>query len=292
MDLNALKIFVKTVRLNGISAAAQDLGLPKSTVSHKLKQLEEELGIRLLHRTTRKQVLTDEGQAFFQQVSRLMDELVEASQTLASRQLLPLGLIRLAAPIELSSTYLGTLLARFSARYPAVQLQIELFERMPNLVEEGYDLALCVGELQDSAFVCKKLSMIERKLVASPEYLRTNGLPAHPGDLATHRSLAHPNQLKSGGWEFRQGGNLQTHTLTVDFVANSFLILRDAARQNLGVAVLPNHLCSADLLDGRLIELMPDWKLDPEPLFAIYPSSRLLPTRVRKLIDYLGEHLR
>lgn len=291
MDLNSLQIFVKTVRLNGISNAARDLGLPKSTVSLKLKQLEDRLGIRLLHRTTRKQTLTDEGRSYFAQISRVMDELVEANMTLASRQLLPLGTIRLTAPVEFGSAYLGGLLAGFRSRYPAIQLDIDLTGRLVNLVEEGFDLALRLGELQDSTFICKKIAVIGRKLVASPEYLKSNGFPGSPSELGRHVCLVHPNHMKAGGWRLRSAEGLQIHPLAGEFVANSFFVLRDAALQHHGVTVLPDYLCRAELEDGRLQEVLPEWNLEPVPLFVVYPSSKLLPTRVRKLIDYLAEHL-
>ncbi|HZX30200.1 MAG TPA: LysR family transcriptional regulator [Rhodocyclaceae bacterium] len=291
IDLNALKIFVKTVRLNGISHAARDLGLPKSTVSLKLRQLEEQLGIRLLQRTTRRQVLTDEGRGYFEAVSRLMDDLVAANLSLASRQLLPLGTIRVTAPVDFGTARLGCLLAGFRSRYPAVQLEVELTGRRVNLVEEGFDLALRLGELEDSTFVCRKIASVGQKLVASPGYLRGHGAPSLPAELGRHVCLAHPSQLKAGGWRLRSALGLEIHPLASDFVANSFHLLRDAARQDHGITVLPDYLADEEVAAGQLVEILPDWKLDPVPLFVLYPSNKLLATRVRKLIDYLGEHL-
>lgn len=291
MDLNSLQIFVKTVRLNGISNAARDLGLPKSTVSLKLKQLEERLGIRLLQRTTRRQVLTDEGQSYFLQVSRLLDELADANMTLASRQLLPLGMIRLTAPFEFGSAYLGNLLAGFRARYPGIQLKIHLTGRMVDLVEEGFDLALRLGELQDSTLICKKIATVGLKLVASPEYLQANGTPKQPIDLEKHVCLVHPNQLKAGGWRLKSAHGLEIHPLPGEFVADSFFVLRDAAKQHHGIAVLPDYVCQPDLQAANLAEVLPAWQLEPVPVYVVYPSSKLLPTRVRKLIDYLAENL-
>ncbi|MGE5490597.1 MAG: LysR family transcriptional regulator [Actinomycetota bacterium] len=292
IDLNALKIFVKTVRLNGISNAARDLGLPKSTVSLKLRQLEEQLGIRLLQRTTRRQVLTDEGRGYFEEVSRLMDELVAANLSLASRQLLPLGTIRVTAPVDFGTACLGGLLAGFRSRYPAIQLEVALSNRMVNLVEEGFDLALRMGELEDSTFVCRKIASIGRRLVASPGYLKAQGTPSVPAELGRHVCLVHASHLKAGGWGVRGALGAEVHPLASDFVADNFHLLRDAARQDHGVTVLPDYLADEELAAGRLVEVLAEWKLDPVPLFVVYPSNKLLATRVRKLIDYLGEHLK
>lgn len=287
MDLNAVNIFVKVVRANGITHAARELQLPKSTVSFKLRKLEDDLGVRLLHRTTRTLALTDEGRDYFAQAARLIDELHDAGRTAADRQGSARGLIRLTAPVDYGAAYLGRFVAGFRERCPDVVFEIDLTGRAVNLIDEGFDVALRMGQLEDSALACKKIQEIGQRLVAAPGYLKAQGAPQTLGALIRHACLVHSDHLKAGGWRLKDAQGVQLHPPTRAFACNSFVLLRELALLGHGICVLPDYLCAEALRSGRLVEVLPQFSLEPVPVFVVFPSRKLLPMRVRKFLDYL-----
>lgn len=291
MDLNELAIFAKVVEAGGFTAAADALGLPKSTVSRKVSQLESRLGVRLLQRTTRKVKPTELGAAYFERCARILAEAEEAERSVSQEQETPRGLLRVSAPVETGTAPLGALMAEYLELFPQVQLEMDLSNRMVDLVEEGYDIAIRAGNLPDSSLVARRLGTARFIVSASPAYLEQHGRPETPDDLKRHHCLLYGRGGQGFTFRFQGPNVLASVHLHGRFVANNHDVLRNAAQTGLGVAIMPNNLCIQAIRDGSLVSLLNGWNLPEHGIYAVYPSPRHLTPKVRSFVDFLSERL-
>lgn len=291
MDLNAMAVFARVVETNGFSAAARSLGVSKSAVSKDITQLEDHMGVRLLQRTTRRLALTDAGTAFYERCARVVAEAEEAERALSQLQVSPRGLLRLSAPVGFGVAHLSGVLAEFQSEYPEVQIDLQLADRLVDLVEEGFDMAVRISRLQDSSLVARKLCPMPLHLVATPQYLAQKGFPAEPRDLSHHNCLLYSYAASGDTWPFRLGdrdlsvhvhGNLRTN--------NGDLILA-AVLAHQGVAILPEYMIGERMCRGELVEVLAECRLPASAVYAIYPHSRHLSTKVRVMVDLLVKAL-
>ncbi len=289
MDLNDILVFAKVVQAGSFIAAARELEMPKSTVSRRISALEARLGARLLQRTTRSLNLTDVGRTYYHYAMRIAGEAEEAERAVTRMQATPQGLLRLTVPFNLS--FLAPVLAAFMQRYPEVQLDVVATDRVVDLIDEGFDVALRAGALRDSSLVGRQLGTLKRVLVASPAFLKRHGTPAEPPDLAHIATLAFGAGAQRTRWQLTRGGKTLAVEVTPRLIANDFEILDAAVRQGLGLALLPLFRCRSDLLTGTLRQVLADWSTHEPPLTAVYPSTRHLSPKVRALIDHLREHM-
>lgn len=291
MELTAIRIFVKVAELKGVSAAARALSLPKSTVSRTLSQLEERLGLRLVHRTTRGLSLTGEGQTFLRHAQRIVTDVEEAEQDLAAFHDQPRGLLRVTAPYTLGMLFLGPALPRFLTRYPEVQVVLDLTGRMVDLVEEGVDLALRVGPLVPSSLVVRQLGSNRPWLCASPAYLKGGMPPAHPRELPGYDMLELTATV--GAVIRRLSGPDGELSITINprLAVNDPGVLHDSVLAGVGLAWLPPLLVAEDVRQGRLMRLLPDWAPPATEYHALFPSSRGLSPKVRAFLDFLVEEI-
>lgn len=291
MDLNELLIFIKVVELQSFTAAGQVLGLQKSTISRKLAQLEERLGVRLLNRTTRKLSLTDIGQSHYQRCREILNELEEAELAVARTQDEPSGILRISMPTEFGQVLMGRFIAEFMQRYPKLQVQAELSTRLVDLVGESFDLAIRVNRLEDSSLVCRKLLSIPLKLYASRAYLDQYGSPSHPDDLQQHRLLCvHKDTLLQQSWQlYKENSEYQVH-IKAALSANSLAFCKEAMLAGLGITRLPVAYMQ-DVPDQVATSILDDWRFESASIWAVYPSRRFMPVKLRVFLDELVAHL-
>jgi DNA-binding transcriptional LysR family regulator len=287
-DLNAVNVFVHIVQHQSFRAAALSLGVPKSTLSRKLAELEDQLGARLLERTTRRLRLTDAGEAYFRRASPALDALREAQRTLEELGGEPSGPLRLTMSVEGGQALLGPVLADYVKRYPKVELQVELLDRRVDLIEEGFDLAIRAGALGDSSLIAKKLgSPGNLRVYASPAYLSRRGVPRHPRELPNHDCLLMSAQSTPHVWTFRVKGKTASVKLAGRSRANSFTILRELAIADHGLTRLPHYLAQPSVDAGLLKSVLDAFAPEPMPWHVLYPSSRHLSPKVRALVELL-----
>jgi len=290
MDLNELMIFARVVQAGSFTAAARSLAMPKSTVSRKVAELEQRLGARLLHRTTRRLSLTDAGRAYHQHCARIAAEVEEADQAVTRMQATPRGLLRVTAPVAMH--YLAPLISEFLVRYPEVQIELVCTDRLVDLVDEGFDLAIRAGNLADTSLIARRLGSEWRVVVASPAYLAQRGIPAAPEDLARHDGLLFGSAPERAIWRLEDAGRLATVKVPARLTVNDFELLRRAALAGMGIAMLPVQRCQADVQAGRLQRLLGNWCSPRTPIHAVYPTSRHLAPKVSEFVALLQEGFR
>ena len=287
----ALSVFRRVIECNGFSAAARDLGYSNAAVSKIIKDLEADLGAPLIVRTTRSLSLTDTGRDYFERASQLLDDWSDMDEAARASSREPRGRLRLSLPMSLGVIRLSAVIARFSARYPHIRIDLELGDRYVDLVGEGFDLAIRGGELQDSSLRARKLMAIERGLVASPAYLEARGTPEVPDALAGHDALIFSLAASPNAWTLQRDEVRETVTVQGRFRANNSLALRDAAMAGSGLAFIPLIYARNALADRRLVRVLPDWSGEPQHLYGVYPAHRETSRKLRLFLDFLAHHL-
>jgi DNA-binding transcriptional LysR family regulator len=286
-DLNALHVFAKVVHMGSFTSAARALGMPKSTVSQRITELEERLGARLLQRTTRRLSLTDAGRVYYDHCVRIVAEVEDAERAVASLQEAPRGLLRIT--VLANSRFLGTVLSDFLGRHGGIQLEVLCTDRMVDLVEESFDLAIRAGALSDSTLIARHLGAIHFILVASPQYLEKHGRPRSPRELAKHACLIFSVGAQPRVLHLTQGEEALEVSLTPTLSVNDLDILQAAALCGVGIALLPAYSCIEDLRARRLERVLPIWQTPAEPVHAVYPSGRHLSPKVKAILDHLQQ---
>lgn len=290
MDLNQIVIFAKVAQTESFAGAARELSLPKSTVSRKLSDLERHLGARLIQRTTRKLSLTDAGRSYYEYALRIVDEIAAAERAISELQEAPRGLLRITVPIGFR--FLGCMVARFLARYPEVEVALSCTDRVVHLVEEGFDLAIRAGHLEDSSLVAKLLGHERWLLVASPTYLQTIGSLERPEDLERCRTIVFfGGRIERTTWTLTRGGASHQVGLDSRLVVNDIDMVNEATLAGLGVGMLPASRCVEDIRMKRLVRVLPDWHMPAVPIHIVYPSSRHLSPKVRAFVDHMSESM-
>jgi len=293
-DLNDMLFFAEVVERGGFAAAGRALGLPKSRLSRRLAELEARLGVRLLHRTTRKLSLTPVGELYLRHCTAVRDEAEAAAEAVAQVQTEPRGVLRVSCPVTLAQTVVGELLPQFLLRHPLLRVDMRVSNRVVDLVEEGVDVALRVRPtLEDSgSLIVKPLGSSLALLVASPAQLQRQGPPAGPQELDRLDTVAMSGIDGRANWRLR-GPDGAEHLLShrPRYVADDLLTLKFAVLSGLGISVLPDYLCQDELADGRLVQVLPGWAPTPGLVHAVYASRRGLVPAVRHFLDYLGEHM-
>ncbi len=285
-----LQTFSAVVETGSFSAAADRLSLAKSAVSRRIGELEARLGAQLLNRTTRRLSLTEAGREFYERAQRLLTDLEEAEQSVSASRGALRGRLRLAAPLSFGLLHLAPALDAFLAEHLELVLDLDLDDRRINLVEEGFDLALRIGDLGDSTLIARPLVPIRVQLCASPDYLRRHGTPTKPEDLAFHAGLVYGNIPEAQHWRLTDAnGKEYTVKVPARMRANNGNVLLQAAIDGLGITSAPTFLCYKALAEGTLVPLLTDYTSPGTTAYAVYPSRRHQLQRVRALIDFLVE---
>lgn len=292
MDIfQTMKTFTAVVEAGSFVGAMDAIGLSKPAVSRHVAELEEHLGTRLLQRTTRRLSLTSEGQTYYQRCKEVLLAVQEAEAEVGSSTGQAQGRLRIGAPQTFGVLHLAALWGRFAADNPQVTLEIVLSDRVVDLVEEGYDLVVRIARLSDSSLVSRPLARTRMVLCASPVYLAQQGNPMHPHELARHDVVSYSYWSSGDVWSF-QGpkGEVTVHTRS-RIHANNGDTCRAAALAHQGIILQPDFLVYEDLRSGALVELMPDFRAVELGIFAVYPTRKQLPLKVRRLVDFLVKAL-
>jgi DNA-binding transcriptional LysR family regulator len=284
VDLLDVLAFVRVVETGAFSRAADHMGISKSVLSRRVARLEQQLGARLLIRTARGAQPTDVGQAYFERAANILAELEAAQEVVAQAVTQIAGPIRLSAPLSFGIEYLAPALAQFAVEHPRIELDISFEDRNVDLMAGGFDLAVRIGILSDSALIARKIAPVRKVAVASPAYLGRRGHPAHPHQLANHDVLLYANEQ----WRFRVGKNWEQVRVRPRLRADNGEMLRAAALAGLGICILPSFIAAPAIEGGTLQVLLLDFPLEEAGLHAVMPPGRATTARVRALVEYLA----
>jgi DNA-binding transcriptional LysR family regulator len=285
--LNDMALFVEVVKAKGFRSAAEAVGMPNSTLSRRISGLEKAIGLRLLHRTTRKIELTEAGQIYFERCKRIVDEARLAHEQLGEMLAQPSGVLRASLPVDFAVTYLAPLIAEFAGLYPGITFDFDLTPRRVDLVSEPFDVAIRMGESESSQLIARTLASLTPCLYASPGYLERSGEPGRPADLARHECLS---TLKADSWTLHDGKRTVTVPVGGKFGLNSVGMIRRLSTLDMGIILMPEEVVSDELASGKLRRIMPAWHGTPIPVYAI-TETRLLPAKTQRFIEFLQERL-
>ncbi|MGU3422930.1 LysR family transcriptional regulator [Methylobacterium sp. D54C] len=290
--LTGLTAFVRTADLGSFVAAGRVLGLSASAVGKAVTKLENQLGVRLVQRSTRSLRLTEEGRAFHERCRRILDDLDDAHESLQRTREVPRGRIRVSCPV-IAYHFLVPVLPDFMALYPEIGLDLDFSDRIVDLIEEGVDVAIRSGQLPDSRLVARALRPFQLLLFASPAYLERYGTPHCPRDLSDHRGIAfrYPNSGKLQDWPLRRPEGEVEPRIHHVMTCNNMEALRGAVTRSLGIGCMPDFLAAESVRAGALVPVLSDHLDAPGQFNLIWPSSRHLSPKVRVLVDFLGQHL-
>ena len=289
-SLSGITAFVQVAETRSFTEAGRLLEISSSAVGKSVARMEERLGVRLLNRSTRRLDVTPLGQSYYESALRLLSEVEHVEQGIAGQTAEPRGTIRLSAPLSFAVAHLGCLLPVFLQRYRDVTVEVDLSDRPVDLLNEGYDLALRIGVLEDSTLIARRLASIQRVYCASPAYLVERGMPVIPDDLPSHDCLpyGHGRQVQ---WRFEGQGKPLTVNVTGRMRVNNGELLKDAAIAGMGITYLPTFIVGSALKDGRLVPVLDNFRPEPLTLSAVYPQHRQGSRPVQALIEFLRERL-
>ena len=291
IDKNAMALYVKVVENNSFSKTAHREDIPVSTVSRKISELEKALGVRLLERSTRRLRMTEIGQDYYEGCRRGLEEFETANLMVSDQQAEVSGRLRLSVPPSLSDVVFIPLIEAFQALYPNAIVNCLVTDRRVNHIEDGIDISLRVGELQDSSLVARRLLRYRSVLVASPGYLKRAGPPSNPNELPLHALVAFSRWEPVVTWVLENNG--ETHKVNVQprIAINDYAGVQSAVINGLGISEIPSIICGQTLQDGSLVEVIPEWQFAPVTLSAVYPSNRNLSRLVRLFKDFCVERI-
>jgi len=290
--LDGMVIFASVVEAGAFGAAGKRLGHSASHISKSVAALEQRLGVRLLNRTTRSVSLTDDGRAYYERCRIIVDLAEEASAIAEQRHAKPEGKLRLTAPVSFGLSHLAELLPRFMDLYPDVILDVEFNDRMVDLVAEGFDLAIRVGQLSDSALISTRLAESRGVVVAAPAYWDKHGRPNKPEDLRDHACISYSNLDAPEKWLFQTtSGATQTVSVPIAVLCNSAELEASFAVAGKGVTRLPAFACQREIERGDLEIVLSDYEAEPLGIYAVYPHRAHLSVKVRAMVDFLKDEL-
>jgi DNA-binding transcriptional LysR family regulator len=284
---HALEMLIAVVEGGSFTAAAARLNVTRAAVSQGVKALEDRLGVQLLNRTTRRVSVTEEGRILHEKGRQILADYEEAAAMASRVSGEPRGVLKINAPMSFGTLHLSPALSEFIALHPRLRVQLSLTDRLVDLIEEGADIGLRIGVLEDSSLVARRIVTSRRVLCAAPDYLKRHGAPAHPNALVDHSCLHYGHQAAAANW--RLTGPDGEHSVPVRGVlcANNGEVLRDAAIRGLGIALLPTFIVGGALQSGLLVSVLASYRPPDAGLYALYPHSRHVAARVRVFIDFM-----
>jgi DNA-binding transcriptional LysR family regulator len=287
--LQEMSVFSRVVGSGSLSAAARELGISPALVSRRLAALESRLGVRLVNRTTRSLNLTVEGARYYDVCTRVLAEIEEADAEVSVGRVEPQGALKVALPASFGHQHVAPLVPQFAARYPKVQLALSLSDRTVNIMDEGFDVAVCIADLQDSSLAARRLAPNRRVVCASPAYLAAHGTPRAPDELARHNCLV-PSDFSSS-WEYKApDGRAATVRVAGRYCCDNWEVLREWALAGLGIALKSTWDVYRQLEDGSLVALFPGYAFHSDvAIYAVYPHRRFLPAKTRVFIEFLAQ---
>lgn len=285
----AIEAFLAVSRTGGFSTAALELGISKAMVSKHVAQLEAALGVQLVNRTTRRVGLTEAGVAYRDRMKEIVEDIEETGQSVAKLSAEPRGNLRIMSPTSFGAFHIARAIASYHERYPQVGIDLLLVDRLLDLVEEGIDLAIRVGDLDDSSLVARKLAQARVVVCGAPDYLQRRGRPRAPEELAGHNCMVYTGRQLPYDWSFTVDGEVRTLRVGGDVRSNVGDALRIAAIQGCGLVQLPTYMVGLDISAGRLEAVLEPFEPPPRPIYAVFLQRRYLSAKVRTFVDFLAE---
>lgn len=286
--LQSMRVFAKVVEQGSFVAAAQVLDMSNAVVTRLVADLENHLGIRLLHRSTRRMALTEPGQAYLERVRQILDEIDEAEAAASVLSTNPAGTLHIYSQIGFGQTQLARLLPLYSERYPDVQLDVTLSDRTVDLIEDGFDVGVfSVNQKFDASMVARQLGIAEVLLCASPDYIAKHGVPQTPEDLAQHSCLNFSLEYLRHHWTFQSAQGTSIVPITSKVMSNNTDLLRHCLLAGMGIAMRTSYTLGDDMVAGRVVRVLPDYQINQVAVRLVYPSRRLLSAKVRSFVDFM-----
>ncbi|MFH4619847.1 LysR family transcriptional regulator [Vibrio furnissii] len=285
--LRDMALFVEVCKVMSFRRAADALDMPSSTLSRRISNLEKDIGLRLLHRTTRKVELTEAGQIYYERCKRIVDEAKLAHEQLGAMLEQPSGLLRASVPVDFATIYMAPLLAEFASLYPGIKIDFDMTPRQVDLISEHMDVAIRMGVPPDSTLIARKLTEFIAQLFASPKFIERHGMPSHPEQLIHFDCIAFP---KNDKWTLNR--EQETHQVSVGgrFRVNNVGMMKRLATLDQGIILIPESSIKEELASGALVPILPDWYTNPLPAYAL-TETRLIPAKVRVFIDFFRDKL-
>lgn len=290
--LEMLQTFVAVVDAEGITSAARKLGLAKSAVSRRIQDLESSLNTQLIYRSTRSFSLTPDGTQFYERCLRVIEDISEAEASITKNSSGLVGALRVTAPMSFGVLELAPLIGEFLIKHKDLKLELELNDRMVDIIAENFDVGLRISKFEDSALVGRKISSITHIAVASPSYLKKMGTPKSPSELSGHRGIIYSNKDPRDYWLFdskKPNGKVDLSKISCSLKINNGEAIREAAAAGLGIALLPSFIVKKSILDGRLKAILQDYQRPPVFLYAIYSSRKNTSAKVRSFVEFLSK---
>jgi DNA-binding transcriptional LysR family regulator len=287
--LDAMNVLTRVVSSGSFAEAARRLGVTRSAISKAITQLEQELGVRLLDRTTRRVTPTEAGLAYYERCLAILAQISETEAQVSRLHDEPKGVLKVNGPMSFGTLYLGSAIADFMDRYRDLKVELTLSDRMIDPLEEGVDVTVRIGAMVDSSLIARRISTARVLLVASPEYLARNGMPKTPADLVGHKCLHYGHSTTVPRWQLTDNGTSLTVPVAACLSSNNGDTLRDAALKGIGIARQPSFIVGSDIAAGRLVVVLPDFPPQDVTIHALYAPNRFLAAKSRVFIDFLVE---
>jgi len=286
-DLNDMMLFMAVIDAGSFTLAADRLNIPKANLSRKISRLEGQLGVTLLERTTRSQRITETGKRYLAHCRRIHQEIDLAEASIAQILDKLEGQLRIGASVGIGHEILKPVLAQFMHQHPDINVQLSLMNRRVDLIEEGFDLLIRIGKLEDSRLIAKRLGSISRKIYASPDYLSQQGSIKSIKKLTQCNFLLMSSVHGGGRFQLQSGDKQQEIVVNPKLLVDDFLILKQMAIEGLGVAIIPDYMCQQELANGQLVQVLPTWGMPNVEVFALYPKHRLKIPKVKAFMDFI-----
>jgi len=288
-DLNDMMLFIAVIDAESFTLAADRLNIPKANLSRKISRLEERLGITLLERTTRSQHITEAGKNYLEHCRRIHLEVDLAEASIAQILNKVEGHLRIGVSVGMGHEILKPVLGKFMHQYPKINLQLNLQNRRMDIIEEGFDLVIRIGSLEDSRLIAKRLCQVSRKIYTSPDYLKRCGTITSIEQLDQYDFLLMSDVHNDGRVALNSGKQQQEFRVIPKILVNDFLILKQMAKDGIGIAIIPDYMCHKEVKDGALIPLFEDWGMPDVDVYALYPKHRLNIPKVKAFLEYIQE---
>jgi DNA-binding transcriptional LysR family regulator len=288
--ITSMAVFKRAVDDGSFAAAARHFGISPEMAGAHVRSLETRLGARLLNRTTRRLHLTEVGTGYYARCASILADIDEAEAEASSLQVAPRGLLRIAAPVTFGVRHIAPAVSDYVARHPEVSVDVVVSDRLVNLIEEGFDLAIRVGELQESSLIARRLTSTRLVVCAAPAYLRRAGRPQTPSDLRQHACLIYTETLTPTTWRFeRADGHVDTVHVSGTISSSSAEFIHQLVLAGHGVVLAPSFSVGMDIMEERLTALLTDWRSRALPIHVLYPHRPLLSAKVRTFVDFIAE---
>ncbi len=285
-EFGAIPVFVAVVENDGFSAASRVLGISKSAVSKRINQLENHLGVRLLHRTTRKLSLTEAGERYFEHAAQALTAAGQAEDAVTELQGEPQGKLKISCPMSFGRLHVARLIPIFTKRYPKILIDLVMDDRNIDLVAEGFDLAIRSGDMPASTLIARKLAPLRQVLCASPDYIDRYGMPVTPSELSERNCILFSYSGDANEWTLEKGGKSEAVLVSGSYRVNNSEAILVALREGIGIGRLPTFVAGPDLREGNLVRILESYHIPDHTFYAVFPERQYLPAKVRAFLDF------